>query len=318
LILLVGGVASLLKLATFSVEVVMTASGNQSSDSMSTARDRAHNMAGRVVDKVQETASRIAGTVQDVTMPPGNQAGGQSEPLMDQATDQITSRLDMGKEYVAGTMTGVAQALRQTGQHLREEGAQPMLASYADRGAEQIERFGSYLRHREASQLVEDVEQFARRQPLAFAGSAFALGMLAVRFIRSERPTRGQASTSPMSASAGSVSGAGFSSNTSSTPPGGYTAAAQAALHRTPASQSDGGPGQAPGMNPGTPAAPGPGAGIPGTQSERPTPRPVSAPSVGASAASTGTTPPKPAPSAQTGGGSSTSERTGSGSRNQP
>lgn len=296
----------------------MTASGNQSDDSMSTARDRAHNMAGRVVDKVQETASRIAGTVQDVTMPPGNQDGGQSEPLMDQATDQITSRLDMGKEYIAGTMTGVAQALRQTGQHLRDEGAQPMLATYADRGAEQIERFGGYLSRRETSQLVEDVEQFARRQPLAFAGSAFALGMLAIRFIRSESPTRGRASTSPASAPYGSASYGGVAPSTPSTPPGGYTAAAQAALHRTPAPQAGGGSDQGPVMNPGTPAAPGPGAGALGSQAERPTPRPASAPPVGGTAASAGSTPPKPGSGGQTGGGSSTSERSGAGSRNQP
>jgi hypothetical protein len=87
-------------------------------------------MAGKVVDKVQETASRLAGSSQG-----GGTAGGQSPPVTEQATEQVTSRMDMGKEYVAETMTGVAQALRQTGQHLREEGAQPMLAQYADRGA---------------------------------------------------------------------------------------------------------------------------------------------------------------------------------------
>ena len=45
---------------------------------------------------------------------------------MDQATEtvseQVTSRLDMGKEYLVDSMTGIAQALRQTGQHLREDG----------------------------------------------------------------------------------------------------------------------------------------------------------------------------------------------------
>src|SRR5689334_9775354 len=99
-------------------------SGSRSSESPPTMRDQAQNMAGKVVDKVQETASRLAGTNQS--------GGGEAPPMMEQATEQVTSRLDMGKEYVAEAVTGVAQALRQTGQHLREEGAQPTLAQYAD------------------------------------------------------------------------------------------------------------------------------------------------------------------------------------------
>ena len=62
---------------------------------------------------------------------------------MEQAVEQATSRLDMGKDFVAETMKDIAQALRQTGQHLREDGNRPMVAQYADRGAEQIEHLGA-------------------------------------------------------------------------------------------------------------------------------------------------------------------------------
>src|SRR4051794_16586263 len=108
----------------------MTTSGNPSSESTSTMRDRAHHAAGQVIDKVQEAASKIAGTDQQSNRP----GGSQSTPVMDQATEQVTSRVDMGKEYVAETMTEVAQALRKTGQHLREDGSPPTLAQFADRG----------------------------------------------------------------------------------------------------------------------------------------------------------------------------------------
>src|SRR5215210_2976976 len=99
----------------------MTASGAQSGGSMSTPRDRAHNMAGQIVDKVQETAGRLVGAGQGGQGSSGSQDGGVTGPVVEQATEQVTSRLDMGKDYVVETMTGVAQALRQTGQHLREE-----------------------------------------------------------------------------------------------------------------------------------------------------------------------------------------------------
>src|SRR5215207_1453815 len=134
--------------------VVMATSGSQSSESTSTSRDRAHHLGGQMVDKVQETASRLAGMGQETGGSQRGQGSGQSGSMTDQAaeqvTEQVTSRLDFGKEYLVESMTGVAQALRQTGQHLREEGSQPMLAQYADRGAEQIERLGGHMRQRDA------------------------------------------------------------------------------------------------------------------------------------------------------------------------
>jgi hypothetical protein len=207
-----------------------------------------------------------------------------------------------------------------------------MLAQYVDRGAEQIEQFGGYLHRRDTSQLVTDVEGFARRQPLAFAGGAFALGMLAVRFLRSKNQPRSQSLASPGPASHGSFAartpsgaastGAEMTPRPASTPPGGYTAAAQAALNRTPppqtASTSRAGSDAGISMNPGTPAAPGPGTTAPGTQSERPTPRPVAAPPTTDTPAASGSTSQTPEPGGRTGGGTSTSDRTGAGSRNQP
>jgi len=283
-------------------------------------------MTGKVVDKVQETASRLAGTDQAG----GGGGGSDSTPVMEKATEQVTSRLDMGKEYVAEAVTGVAKALRQTSHHLREEGAQPMLAQYADRGAEQIENLSGYLNRRDTNQIITDVEGFARRQPVAFAGAAFTLGMLAVRFLKSKNQPEGQSARFSGSSSYGTsyrgssqstpttagYTGSGGTPGSTSTRPGGYTAAAQAALNRSQVTQTTMPPRTAPsrsassdsGMNPGTPAAPGPGAGAPGTQTERPTPRPTATPSFGGVPAG---------PGSQT-GGSSTSERTGTGTRSQP
>jgi hypothetical protein len=306
---------------TWNKEGAMTASGNRSNESTSTIRDQAHNMAGRVVDKVQETAGQILGSGQEGQTSQAGQGSESSPPLMDQATEQVSSRLDMGKAYVAETVTGVAQALRQTGQHLREEGAQPVLAQYADRGAEQIERFGGYLRRNDTSQLIDDVERFARRQPMVFAGSAFALGMLAVRFLRSGSPTQGQTPSSQMTAPYGSVSYAGSPPGTpgaSSVPPGGYTARAQAALDRAPISRpsSPSGGGTAAGTRTG--AGTTPGAGVPGAQTEGPTPRPAAAPSVGGTPAGSTGRPQTSESTGTPGSDASTSERTGAGRPNQP
>ena len=158
--------------------------------------DRVQDAAGRMVGKAQETASRVMGQIQEATAPAVGQVQETVAPAMDradeargqvmeQATEQVTSQLDMAVDYAAESLTGVARALRQTGQHLREEGAQPMLGQYADAGAQQLERFGGYLRQRDADELIAQVEWHARRNPAPFAAGAFALGLLAARFFRS-------------------------------------------------------------------------------------------------------------------------------------
>ena len=271
-------------------------------------------MAGQMVDKVQEAAGRMMG---------GDE---QSAPVMDQAAEQVTSRLDMGKDYVAESVTGVAQALRQTGQHLREDGAQPALATYADRGAEQVERFGGYLRQRDTGQIVTDLEGFARRQPMVFAGGAFALGMLAVRFLRSGGQPQ-QSSASGASAPSYGASSAG-TPRTPGYPGGGSTAGSTPTRPRTSTGAAQAAPSRAPapppsypssgGANPGTPAAPGPGARTPGTPSERPTPGSGAAPSVGGTAPRSGNGTPTPGSGTPADGGTPSSARPGTGGRNQP
>lgn len=302
----------------------MTTSGNPPSESSSTIGDRAHNMAGKVVDKIQETASQLTGRGQGSGTPGASSGGQQSPPVMEQATDQISSRLDMGKDYVVEAVTGVAQALRQTGQHLREEGAQPGIAKYADRSAEQIERFGGYLRRRDTGQLVTDIEGFARRKPLAFAGSAFALGMLAVRFLRSEAQPQRQSPAlgsgmPPVSAASLRPPGTAARPGTGTTPaaptamPSSSVGAAQSTATRPPGAQPP------PGTQPTAPAGRPPGTGA-GTGTGTPTtppgtvPRPPQAPQTTARPASA----PPSGPGSQTPGTPPTSERPGPGQRNQP
>jgi len=177
-------------------------------------------MAGQIVDKVQETASRLVGGGQSGPGSSGSQgsSGGQDGGVTGPVIDQATSRLDMGKDYIAETMTGVGQALRKTSQQLREEGTPAMLATYAERGAEQVERLGGYLRQRDASQIMTEMESFARRQPMVFSGAAFALGMLAVRFFRSEAPPQRPSTSTPGSRPYGASSMATGNRRSGSTP----------------------------------------------------------------------------------------------------
>ncbi|HMQ33171.1 MAG TPA: hypothetical protein PKD53_20735 [Chloroflexaceae bacterium] len=104
-----------------------------------------------------------------------------------QATHQASSQLANQKDRVADSLGGVAQRLRQTGQQMHDQDDMG-LTNYVDRAASQVESFSNYLRRNDIGSLVDDVERFARREPAIFFGSAFLLGLLGARFMKSSRP----------------------------------------------------------------------------------------------------------------------------------
>ncbi len=126
-----------------------------------------------IVEQAQQKAGEVAGQVQE-------KAGA----VVDQVKQQATSRIDQQKDMAAGNLWSVANAIRDTGQSLRDKD-QGAIAQVVDRGAEQVERLSSYLAHRDVNQILTEAQHFARRQPALFVGGAFALGMLGARFLKS-------------------------------------------------------------------------------------------------------------------------------------
>jgi len=136
----------------------------------------------------------------------GTNGGGQG--LMHSLQQQASSALSSQKVRAADSMKTVIDAVRQTGESLREKNG--TIAGYADSAASQLERFSTQLRDRDVSELMDEVGAFARRQPALFIGGGVALGLIAARFLKSSAPDR-------MTTSSGmSNMGAGGASNWSS------------------------------------------------------------------------------------------------------
>jgi hypothetical protein len=123
------------------------------------------------------------------TAPPASEAARQEgtiparRGLMEQAREGAFHRLDQQKERAASGLSSLVGALRQSGRQL--EGENATVASYVDTAAEQVERFVGGLRNRDVSEIVSDLESFARRRPTMFLGSAFMIGLVAARFLKS-------------------------------------------------------------------------------------------------------------------------------------
>jgi hypothetical protein len=103
------------------------------------------------------------------------------------ARDRAGSTLNQSRIQAADQIGGIGGAFRRTSEQLRGED-QARFADMADSVARQIDRVADYLRDADGRKMTRDLESLARRQPaLVFAG-AFALGVVAARFLKSSAP----------------------------------------------------------------------------------------------------------------------------------
>jgi hypothetical protein len=115
-----------------------------------------------------------------------NSSTGSSTGIMDKVRQGATTQLGTQKDKATDGMGTVAEAVRQTSQQLRSQ-QHDTIANYIDQAAQQLEQFSTRLREKDVGELMRDAQQFARRRPAVFVTSAFALGLLGARFLKSSR-----------------------------------------------------------------------------------------------------------------------------------
>ena len=124
--------------------------------------EQAQDKIGQVADQAQHSAGQVT----------------------EQVKQQATSQLEAQKERAVDSLVTVAQALRQTGQHLHEQ-KQDGVAGYVEQAAERVENLTNHMRARDVGQLLDDTEDLARARPGLFMGAALALGFVGARFLMS-------------------------------------------------------------------------------------------------------------------------------------
>jgi len=108
--------------------------------------------------------------------------------VADRVAETAGTQVNTGMTKASEVLEQIAGAVRTSGDQLRDE--QPQVASFADTAAGQVERFARYLQDANPQEVMHEAEDFARRQPAIFLGGAFALGLLASRFLKAS-PTDG-------------------------------------------------------------------------------------------------------------------------------
>ena len=127
-------------------------------------------------------ASAVKGAADQAT-----QTGGQ---LIDKAREQGTQQARQQKEKAAESLVTLAGSLRKMGDEVEGQD-QSAIASVTRLTADKTEELAKFLRQTDVTEMVGQVETFARRQPALFLGAAFGAGLIISRFLKAAQSGRG-------------------------------------------------------------------------------------------------------------------------------
>ena len=163
--------------------------------------DQDREKVGEAADQAKETAQNVAAQAQN------------------KVREQVDQRTTEAGERIGST----AEDIRSVGQELRNQGKEGP-ANVAEQAADRIDRAGGYLRDSDGDRILNDVEDFGRRQPWAVLAGAVVVGLAAARFLkassreryssrRSSQAATGYGSRPELSGASVSTSGRGTSPN---------------------------------------------------------------------------------------------------------
>ena len=119
----------------------------------------------------------------------GNGAPGQTGQLQEAASGLLNQAARTADAQASTTMTRVGETLTQVAQAINDAAggmrdAQPQIAGFVETAATKVDETATYLREHDASEVLDAVQQTARRQPALVVGGGLILGLLVGRFLR--------------------------------------------------------------------------------------------------------------------------------------
>lgn len=148
--------------------------------------DQAKRQAKETVSSAKETAAELASETKKQVNSALDEAQKQVVDTVEETKEQAWRAAEDQKAQATGRLHGVASALRESSHQFRVQN-DTALASYTDTAAEQVEQFAGYLDSRDIGEIVQGVQDFARRQPEIFVAGALTAGFFLGRFFKSSQ-----------------------------------------------------------------------------------------------------------------------------------
>ena len=102
----------------------------------------------------------------------------------------VMGQLDSRASDVGTRVLATASSMKKIADELRSDELSHGAASLADRGAETLQRIGTYLSDSNGDVLVRDAERFGREQPWAIATTGVVLGLVGSRMLKASAASR--------------------------------------------------------------------------------------------------------------------------------
>jgi hypothetical protein len=106
-----------------------------------------------------------------------------------QARDRARDEVDRRSTDAGRQVSATADAIRQASSHLRDQG-QDGPARLVEQAAGHVERAGSWLEQSDGDRILHDVEDFARRQPMAVIAGGIVAGFALSRLMKASSRDR--------------------------------------------------------------------------------------------------------------------------------
>jgi hypothetical protein len=140
-------------------------------------------------EELKEAAAAYAGAASEEVRDAAREIKEGARAAARQTTERVRSLAARQKQAAAGQVGGFAHALRRASGDLEEHG-QDIAARYVEQAADGLERASAALERRDLDELMAGVEEFARRQPVAFLGGAVVAGFGLARLLKSSAGRR--------------------------------------------------------------------------------------------------------------------------------
>ena len=156
----------------------MTAGNGEASRIGDAAQGAAQDAGARMLDAAAEAKDQGAEAIETL-----KQEGG---AVLEAAQQRASTMFDEQKRAGADQAEGLARAVHNAADQLQE--TSPQIAGYVHEAASSVDRMARTLRDRGPNQLLHDVQDMARQQPVAFFGAAVLAGFAIARFARASAP----------------------------------------------------------------------------------------------------------------------------------
>lgn len=152
-------------------------------------KDQPDKQESKLTDKVSDAMHGDTKAAKDVYNQAKEATGDVAGKVYDAAAKKTTSKIEEQKTNFALDLAGIADSIRQIGNSLSGEkqpqGVAKLASNYTNTLADKVEQVSNYVGDKDLGVMMKDAENLAHRNPALFFGGAFALGIVAARFLKS-------------------------------------------------------------------------------------------------------------------------------------